>query len=152
MEILTIFERRLLQSNLNVHFSTSAFPLPYFQKTVITDLTEKKMAELNHDSQSSWKSYRSFLQLETYWLGILEDAVPTHSKPQSEGGHYQRSESCSYRAILTQSLNTTRVIILDTAARVTLFLPLFLDQFLNLLVLPDTGGELSSQMDQVNLK
>lgn len=34
------------------------------------------MAELNHDSQSSWKSHGSFLQLETYWLGILEDAVP----------------------------------------------------------------------------
>lgn len=73
-------------------------------------------------------------------------------KPQSEGGHYQLSESCSYRAILTQSLNTTRVIILDTAARVTLFLPFFLNQLLNLLVLPDTGGELGSQMDQVNLK
>lgn len=66
MELLTKFERRLLQQNLNVHFSTSAFPLLYFQKTVITNLTGKKkpgrikpwfskLVKLTWKLSSTWK-------------------------------------------------------------------------------------------------
>lgn len=73
--------------------------------------------------------------------------------PPSPQGSPALPSACSgtHRTVLRQGLDAARVVVLDAAAGATFPVPLALDELLHLPILPDAGGELGSQVDQVNL-
>ena len=62
-----------------------------------------------------------------------------------------QAEGRPYRAVFPLGLDAARVVVLDTAARVPLKVSLPKHQLVDLLVLPDAGRELGSQVDQIDL-
>lgn len=73
------------------------------------------------------------------WI-LLEDEKHMHKKINT------------HRTVRTQSLHTSRIVVLNTTARFSLHVSGFLDQLDNLSVLANAGGKLGSQVNEVFLE